>query len=707
MANTLGTNLGGISFWSSQMPFVDIFKSASEWITQNSNSWDTGEASELNLDENGWVKSLPKPGDPNADYNQVGVMLNRISPAPGVEQNYPGGKYVVLYDGEGKLEYGFDAKLDASASKPGRDVINVTPSDTGIHIKLTETDPKGTGDYIRNIRVVPEALEKNYQTQPFNPNFVDKVDDFSTLRFMDWMDTNNSKQGDWKNRPTTSNHTYEGKGVPVEVMVDLANRTGANPWFTIPHQATDEYVTNFAKIVKEKLDPKLKAYVEYSNEVWNGQFQQNQWAQQQGQKLGGDWMDWHSRRTEQIGDLWDNVFGKDSNRVVTVLGSQAANPWITEQLMEKVKAYDPNFTVDTVAIAPYVSLSVGPDKQAEVEGWTKESDGGLGKVFDYLNKTELPQVLDNISKQVDVTKKYDVDIAAYEGGQHLVGIQGVENNQAITDLLIAANRDPRMGQLYSDYLQGWDKLTNGSLFVNFSDIGTPSKWGSWGALEHLNQKTSPKWEALQDFMKSNGQLASKDPSTETGTGDKDSGDNLTNKGDSNTLTDKEDANTLTDKEGNDIPSSDQSNKVLAANKTPWSGDNKNAFTDQGDNDILTGGQSNDMLWERRGNDAINGVDGNDRLIGGLGQDMMTGDAGSDRLMYNGADFGFNQDVVDLRQMMLNRGDRNFNTFSEYIKSEPGGADIAVRPDMNRNVKPSGLDNNIFLQNNDPSNLIMV
>jgi Ca2+-binding RTX toxin-like protein len=261
--------------------------------------------------------------------------------------------------------------------------------------------------------------------------------------------------------------------------------------------------------------------------------------------------------------------------------------------------------------------------------------------------------------------------------------------------------------LYSDYLQGWDKLTNGSLFVNFSDIGTPSKWGSWGALEHLNQKTSPKWEALQDFMKSNGQLASKDPSTETGTGDKDSGDNLTNKGDSNTLTDKEDANTLTDKEGNDIPSSDQSNKVLAANKTPWSGDNKNAFTDQGDNDILTGGQSNDMLWERRGNDAINGVDGNDRLIGGLGQDMMTGDAGSDRLMYNGADFGFNQDVVDLRQMMLNRGDRNFNTFSEYIKSEPGGADIAVRPDMNRNVKPSGLDNNIFLQNNDPSNLIMV
>lgn len=39
-------------------------------------------------------------------------------------------------------------------------------------------------------------------------------------------------------------------------------------WINIPHAADDEYVTNLAKLIKDKLDPSLKVYVEYSNEVW-------------------------------------------------------------------------------------------------------------------------------------------------------------------------------------------------------------------------------------------------------------------------------------------------------------------------------------------------------------------------------------------------------------------------------------------------------
>ncbi|MER3590395.1 MAG: type 1 secretion target domain protein, partial [Mastigocladus sp. ERB_26_1] len=331
--------------------------------------------------------------------------------------------------------------------KPGRDVINVTPSSQGISLSLTETDPKGTGNYLRNIRLVPEAEEKNYQTQVFNPTFVHKTDNYSTLRFMDWMGTNNSKQSDWQNRPTvdSSTYTYFNKGVPVEVMVDLANRTGANAWFNMPHQASDEYMANFAKVVKEKLNPNLKVYVEYSNEVWNGVFGKHQWAQEQGQKLGGDWTDWHSRRTEQMGDIWDKAFGNDSDRVVTVLGAQNGNLQLTDQLIQKVKAYDPNSTVDAIGIAPYLGIFVTPNKQdwtlaeSEVESWTKDSDGGLNKVFDYLNKTELPKQLDNISKHSEQAKKYGLDLVGYEGGQHLTGLSGSENNQAITDLFIKAN----------------------------------------------------------------------------------------------------------------------------------------------------------------------------------------------------------------------------------------------------------------------------
>lgn len=36
--------------------------------------------------------------------------------------------------------------------------------------------------------------------------------------------------------------------------------------------------------------------------------------------------------------------------------------------------------------------------------------------------------------------------------------------------------------------------------MNFSDIGTPSKWGSWGALESVYQTGSPKYDAIMDLI---------------------------------------------------------------------------------------------------------------------------------------------------------------------------------------------------------------
>jgi len=62
--------------------------------------------------------------------------------------SYPGGKYVVLYEGEGTIEYKFDARKDEAASTSGRDVIDVNPSDKGIHLIITATDPNNTGNYI-------------------------------------------------------------------------------------------------------------------------------------------------------------------------------------------------------------------------------------------------------------------------------------------------------------------------------------------------------------------------------------------------------------------------------------------------------------------------------------------------------------------------------------------------------------------------------
>jgi len=109
----------------------------------------------------------------------------------------------------------------------------------------------------------------------------------------------------------------------------------ADAWFCMPHMADDDFVYRFAKVVKEKLDPSLKVYVEYSNEVWNGIFPQHRYAAEQGQKLGFGEKPWEAAwrytayRSVQIFRIWEEVFG-GTKRLVRVLPSQAANPYVSE-----------------------------------------------------------------------------------------------------------------------------------------------------------------------------------------------------------------------------------------------------------------------------------------------------------------------------------------------------------------------------------------
>jgi len=244
---------------------------------------------------------------------------------------------------------------------------------------------------------------------------------------------------------------------------------------------------------------------------------QEQAKQEWGQDNFGKGLEWFGKRTTEITQMWDEVFGAEKERVIGVMGAQAANPWTAQTaLNDEAWAEQPlshaEYGIDAIAIAPYFGGYLGqPKHEAEVESWTAEADGGLDKLFDELTQGgvlpdgppggALQQAYQNIQNYVELAEQEQLQLLAYEGGQHLVGHGGVENNQAITNLLIEANRDPRMGEIYREYLTQWQEL-GGGLFMNFSDIGQVSKWGSWGALEYLNQDSSPKYEALLDLISS-------------------------------------------------------------------------------------------------------------------------------------------------------------------------------------------------------------
>lgn len=523
-SSPLGIGLSGIADWSTQLPFLDAFKSSREWVTQCvsgepdcKGEWSTEESNLLNLDENGWVKSLPAPEEA-PKYTRVSTLLLRDIP-----NRYPSGKYIVLYEGQGTIEYSLDAQKDRTASTPGRDVINVdAKGGGGILLTITATDPKKTGDYIRNIKVVQAEFEKSLETEIFNPKFIDKIKKFRTLRFMDWMKTNGSEQKEWSDRPHPSIASYAVKGAPIEIMVALSNKVKAPPWFNMPHLATDEYITNFAKLVKKSLDPNINVYVEFSNEVWNWQFPQAQYALKQGKARWGEdkadaFYQWYGMRAAQTCDIWKSVFGNESNRVACVLSTQRAYKGLESYALEcsywVAEGNKPCYQhgIDAYAVAAYVSGNLGsPENSSTVESWLKDPDGGFGKAFKQLREggllrestDSLSDVYKDLIYHKEVAQKKGLTLVAYEGGQHITGTGGVENNDKLTNFFIELNRRPEMSDFYTQLLNDWKKA-GGTLFMHFVDIASSSKWGSWGALEYLDQNGSPKYNALMDFIDKN------------------------------------------------------------------------------------------------------------------------------------------------------------------------------------------------------------
>jgi hypothetical protein len=522
--SSLGMGLSGLSDYSTQLPFLDAFKTARPWITQCVSSdpgcngqWDTNEQSKLDLDANGWVKSLPTPGS-GATYSRVGTLMYRDIPG-----KYPTGRYVVLYDGEGTITYSFESQKIDAESKPGRDVINVKDGSGGIWLQITATDPKRKGNYIRNIRVVQEQYEKTFATQIFNPVLLDKLKGFKALRFMDWMHTNNSTHKDWANRAKPTDYSWSWKGAPIEIMVALANRLQADAWFNMPHMATDDYVTKFAQYVKANLDPKLKAHVEYSNEVWNWQFQQATYAKEQGQArwgkdVGDAWVQWNGMKAAQVCDIWKGVFGNQKDRVLCAIGTQTGWKGLEEPLLNAPKwvaeGNQPPYKhgIDELAVTGYFSGQLGkPEHTNTVLSWRNDADRGFKKAFQQLKDGSLLGTEDCVADTIDsfgyfqkVAQSKGLKLVAYEGGTHIVGLGDAVNNDKLTEFLIAINKRPEMYELYTMLLNGW-KQKGGSLFNHFVDVGLPSKWGSWGALESVSQNGSPRYNALADFIKNNPQ----------------------------------------------------------------------------------------------------------------------------------------------------------------------------------------------------------
>jgi hypothetical protein len=315
---------------------------------------------------------------------------------------------------------------------------------------------------------------------PWRPLFLQEIQPYAALRFMDFGGTNDSTVRQWSDRTPPDAPAADQVRLAYEWMIDLCNRTHQDMWVTIPHLADDDFVFRLAMLIRATLDRSLKVYVEWSNETWNGQFEQTRHAYEQGLALGLDPDPWtaafkyHVYAAVRVFAQFEKSFGPHSRRLVKVLAGQSGNPWVTSVHLAALA--DPRInparvTANAYAIAPYFGRDV---------------DGYAAGAVNLL-RLDMRATLGEVIQQHAVVSPSGLKLLAYEGGQHV--LQGAN----------LINARPEMLTIYKEYLDGLAPYL--SLFMHYVHSGQWSPGGAWGAVQRVGAP-SAKLRALFSWIAS-------------------------------------------------------------------------------------------------------------------------------------------------------------------------------------------------------------
>jgi hypothetical protein len=204
------------------MPFLNLVKSAGAsssvsgetgWYTANNTTWDTNEEAYLQLDADGYPTSLTASsalsGGQQFTFVKTLLDYNQLLGTPGQTYAYPPGTYRLKFEGQGTVQLAGDATYAAGDTCPSTLAVSNSSANTYVSCTFTVSNPgsdagilleitaitNGT-DHPRDISVVQNAYASNYDAGAiFNPLFISALSGFSSLRFMDWMQTNYELSG--------------------------------------------------------------------------------------------------------------------------------------------------------------------------------------------------------------------------------------------------------------------------------------------------------------------------------------------------------------------------------------------------------------------------------------------------------------------------------------------------------------------------------
>lgn len=491
----IGMNLAANTYYATEFPFIDRMRSAGDWIA-------TGATEPIELTAEGFPARIP------AGAKDVYTIVG-LDPHPG--------DYVLTYEGGNGF---FLAGAQIKQQTPGRITFHYDAPGNQMLVAA------GNVDGLRNVRIFRADHEQLLAAgEIFNPEFVRKIGQFDTLRYMDWINTNATNVAHWADRTTPSYRTWQTAGnssMPIEIMVALANKTRTNMWLNVPTKADDDYVRQMMVYVRDNLDPALSVHVEYSNEVWNWGFQQSGYAHVEAAKLWGidanrdgridpynqaeqyglGWVTWYGYRSAQIARIALDTLG---SRAMPVLATQTVYMGLENSILDGVSRSGlgkPSDLFREYAVTTYFDgmlRAANEVDRATVLSWARGGDAGMTAAFAALrNKAGLTAkdegslafVAGIYAYQGNVARQNGLRLVAYEGGIDLstaLGSQGEE----VAALFRRMQADPRMGPIYTEMASDFS-AAGGTLLNPLIDVDA----GLFGTLKSIYDTGSPAWDAL-------------------------------------------------------------------------------------------------------------------------------------------------------------------------------------------------------------------
>ena len=297
---------------------------------------------------------------------------------------------------------------------------------------------KNTAGGVKNLEIIRPGYDLDGK-KVFTDKFLKGLEPFDTLRLMDFASMNNHshpgrggaypKQEKWSDRrkatdpiQNDSDHTF---GVAWEYGVALANQARKNIWINVPIGADDDYIEQFARLLKKDLDPKLVVYVEYSNEVWNWGFCQSWWNQAAAKarrppppnlaatpRTPPCGTVQYAGRTAQIADIFRKVYGDEAmmKTVRPILAWQVCDTGNQRAMLQYVQTrFGPPSKYIYALTAPYCNSENCSSVDAALKGMR---DAGDSDARQYTRHSAA------------IARRFGIKLVSYEGG---FGLSGADN----------------------------------------------------------------------------------------------------------------------------------------------------------------------------------------------------------------------------------------------------------------------------------------